>query len=94
MNDFLLSHPTFPALGESHSQILKIAQVVKDPGRERGEGVGRKIPIDSPHTAKDRATEHKEGWGMRKKAGLTPNQPSRTTRSCPRATRSACWIGT
>ena len=56
MNDFLLSHPTFPGLGESHSQILKIAQLVKDPGRERGEGVGVKVPIDSPHTAKDRAT--------------------------------------
>ena len=56
MNDFLLSHPTFPGLGESRSQILKIAQLVKDPGRERGEGVGVKVPIDSPHTAKDRAT--------------------------------------
>ena len=45
-----------PALGDSHSQQSQTAQVVKDPGRERGEGVGFKGPIDSPHTAKDPAT--------------------------------------
>ena len=45
-----------PALGDSHSQIPKIAQVVKDPGRELGEGVVVKFPIDSPHTEKDPAT--------------------------------------
>ena len=32
-----------------HSQVLQIAQVVKDPGRELGEGVTVEIPIDSPH---------------------------------------------
>ena len=32
-----------------HSQDLQIAQVVKDPGRELGEGVGAKLSIDSPH---------------------------------------------
>ena len=39
-----------------HSQEPQIAQVVKDPGRERGEGIVVEVPIDSPHTAKDPAT--------------------------------------
>ena len=41
--------PFPPFLGDSHSQRLQIAQVVKDPGRELGEGVVVEVPIDSPH---------------------------------------------
>ena len=57
MSDFSQSpiHP-IPALGDSHSQPNQTAQLVKDPGRELGEGVIVETPIDSPHTAKDPAT--------------------------------------
>ena len=41
--------PFPPFLGDSHSQFSKSSQVVKDPGRELGEGVAPKFPIDLPH---------------------------------------------
>ena len=66
MNDFLL-YPTsnIPALGDSHSQEIQTAQVVKDPGRELGEVVGFKVPIDSPQNQPHSPSHmtHKEGGG-------------------------------
>ena len=60
MNDFL--RDPVPALRDSHSQILKIAQVVKDPGRELGEGgVTTQVPIHpQPHDTWEEEEGRKE----------------------------------
>ena len=49
MTFLLYPKSNVPALRDSHSQAGQTAQVVKDPGRELGEGVRSKGPIDSPH---------------------------------------------
>ena len=59
--------PFPPFLEDSHSQGRHSSQVVKDPGRERGEGVGAKVPI---HPTQQRTqphdTQQKEGGGNEK----------------------------
>ena len=43
-----------------HSQDLQIAQVVKDPGRKRGESVTAKFPIDSTPESTTQSQPHEE----------------------------------
>ena len=80
MNDFL-RYPV-PALGDSHSQIIKIAQVVKDPGRELGEVVVAEIPFGQkqgqgqkqPHSQSQTKQYEQAGGGRRDE-----RQPQRGT---------------
>ena len=57
-----------PFLGDSHSQLDQTDQLVKDPGRELGEGVVTKIPVDSPHNH-PRSPSHMT-HGRKRKEGM------------------------
>ena len=43
-----IPRPHVPAIGDSRSQVPQSSHVVKDSGRELGEGVTLKISVDSP----------------------------------------------